>query len=146
MTDRSTLESTIREIYRARDAGDIDALMKWIHPACSFRVVGTGRLGPMTQKVDDPISLRATLMALMESWDLSAVQDSGLHIDGDTAFVHRAGQVRFIPTETRFETEIVDKFMFRDGRVVELTEFVDTLLVAETAGLVAPAVADDIHA
>jgi ketosteroid isomerase-like protein len=138
MTDRGTLESTIGEIYRARDADDIDALMNWVDPACSFRIVGTGRLGPTTQKVDDCASLRATLMALMENWDLTGVGNTGLCIEGDTVFVHRAGTVRFIPTDTRFDTEFVDKFTFRNGRVVELTEFVDTLSVAEAAGLVAP--------
>lgn len=146
MTDRTTLDSTIQEIYRARDADDIDALMNWIDPACSFRIVGTGRLGPMTRRVDDPVSLRATLMALMENWDLSGVGNTGVCIEGDTVYVHRTGTVLFIPTDTRFDTEFVDKFTFRDGRVVELTEFVDTLLVAETAGLVAPAVVENIHA
>ncbi len=134
MTDRGTLESTIGEIYRARDADDIDALMNWIDPACSFRIVGTGRLGP-TQKVDDSASVRATLMALMENWNLPGVGNTGLCIEGDTVFVHRAGTVRFIPTDTRFDTEFVDKFTFRNGRVVELTEFVDTLSVAEATGL-----------
>ena len=146
MTDRSTLESAIQEIYRARDANDIDALMEWIDPGCSFRIAGTGRLGPMTQPVDDPVSLRTTLMALMESWDLADVGNAGLHIDGDTAFVHRAGQVRFIPTDTRFDTEFVDKFTFRDGHVVELIEFVDTLAVAETVGIITPMLDQELAA
>ncbi len=158
MTDRSTLESIVQEMYRARDFNDVDALMNWMDPACRFRIVGTDRLGPITQRVEDPVSLRATLTALMENWDLSGLVNTGLCIDGDTAFVHRVGQVRFIPTNTSFDTELVDKFTFRDGRVVELTEFADTLSVAETVGVVArevarelplrvsPADAENIHA
>ncbi len=53
MTDRSELESIVQTIYKARQDNDIDALMAFFDPACSFRIVGSDRLGSMTQTVDD---------------------------------------------------------------------------------------------
>jgi ketosteroid isomerase-like protein len=136
MTDRSELESTVQAIYKARRDNDIDALMVFFDPACSFRIVGSDRLGSMTQTVDDSESLRNVMTSFMNNWDFSKLNTTSLHVDGDTVFAHRSGQVRFIPSDVWNNTEFIDKFTFKDGLVVDLAEFIDTLQVAETMGLV----------
>ncbi len=135
MTDRSELESAVRMIYGARNENDIDTIMAWFDPACRFRIVGSAWLGPMTQPVNGTDSIRSSIQALLDNWDLSGVSIVSLHVDGDTVCVHRAGQVRFIPSDTSKDMELMDKFTFKDGRVVDFAEFVDTLEVAETVGL-----------
>ncbi|MGE6785988.1 nuclear transport factor 2 family protein [Ensifer adhaerens] len=142
MTERNVLETRVRALYLARNGNDLDTMMAQLDPDFSFRIVGTGRLGAMALAVNTPETVRGSFAALVENWDLSEMEMIGCFADGDTIVVHRAGFVRYIPTQARKRTEIIDKFTFRDGRIVDLTEFVDTLFVAETMGLLnEPAVA-----
>lgn len=138
MTDRRELERTVRAFYRARNDHDIDAIMSMVDPEASFRIAGNYRLGPLTHSVDGASEIRARFSDLMASWDLSDMDFDSIYIDGDTAIVHRAGPVRFIPQDSFFDTEMMDKLTFRDGRVIEFTEFVDTLQAAEIIGFVKP--------
>lgn len=135
MTERSVLETRIRALYLARNVNDLDTMMAQLDPDFSFRIVGNGRLGTMALGVNTPETVRSSFQALVENWDLSEMEMVGAYADGDTIVVHRAGVVCFIPSQTRQRTEIIDKFTFRDGWIVDLTEFVDTLFVAETIGL-----------
>lgn len=135
MTERSVLEDIVRALYLARNANDVDTIMAHLDPDFSFRMAGSGRLGTMALAVNTPETVRGTFLNLMQSWDLSGMETTGMYVDGDTVVVHRSGSVRFIPSETRERTEFIDKFTFRNGRVIDLTEFVDTLFVAETIGL-----------
>ncbi|MBP1887483.1 nuclear transport factor 2 family protein [Sinorhizobium mexicanum] len=133
MTDRSELENIMQAIYQARDDNDLDALMAYVHPACSFRIAGSDRLGPMCRKIEGGDAVRLNFKELMDVWDLSRVATLALHIDGETVCAHRAGEVRFVPSDARFETEFIDKVTFRDGLMVEIMEFVDTLQLMEVA-------------
>jgi ketosteroid isomerase-like protein len=135
MTDRSELESAIHAFYRLRNENDIDGIMAWLDPHCSFRIVGNDRLGSLTQRVNDRETLRLAIEAILENWDLSEMGIVDLHVDRDTIFAHRAGRIRFIPTNTVINTELLDKITFRDGLIIDFVEFVDTLLVADTTGL-----------
>lgn len=144
MTDRTALEEAVRSLYAARDANDLEGMLACLHATFSFRIVGSGRLDPMTQKVSDPQSVRSAFRSLVDAWDLSQMKTVQLDVVDDTAYAHRVGAIRFIPTGTWFDTEIMDRFRFREDRMIDLTEFVHTLLVAETVGLVPkPAAAAD---
>ena len=135
MPRSSELKRTVQALYRARIANDIDTIMAQLDPEFSFRIAASGRLGPMAMAVNTPESVRSTFLDLMDSWDLSGMKTVGTYVDGDTVVTHRSGTVRFIPSETEAQTELIDKFTFRNGRIIDLTEFVDTLFVAETIGL-----------
>ncbi|KQW58982.1 MULTISPECIES: nuclear transport factor 2 family protein [unclassified Ensifer] len=144
MPDRTALEQTVHSLYAARDANDLEAMLACLHPTFSFRIVGSGRLGAMTQKVSNPEAVRSAFRGLVDAWDLSQMKTVQLDVDGNTVYAHRVGPIRFVPSDTWFDTEILDRLSFSDDRMADLTEFVDTLLVAETVGLVAmPAIAVD---
>lgn len=138
MMDRSELERTVRAFYRARNDHDLDAVISLVDPDASFRIAGNFRLGPLTHMVEGASEVRARFADLIANWDLSVMKIESMHVDGDTAVVHRTGPVRFIPEDKFFDTEMMDKLTFRDGRVIEFTEFVDTLLAAEIIGFVKP--------
>ncbi|MFD1330049.1 nuclear transport factor 2 family protein [Mycoplana ramosa] len=138
MMDRSELDRTVRAFYRARNDHDLDAVMSLVDPDASFRIAGNLRLGPLTHVVEGASEIRARFADLIANWDLSDMEIDSMHVDGDTAVVHRTGPVRFIPQDTFYDTEMIDKLTFRDGRLIEFTEFVDTLLAAEIIGFVKP--------
>lgn len=138
MTDRSELERTVRAFYRARNDNDIDAVMKHVDPDATFRIVGSYRLGPLTHMVEGAAEIRARFTDLMAAWDLSDLDVESVHVDGDTVLIHRNGPVHFIPKDVFIDTEMLDKVTFSNGRIIEYTEFVDTLMAAEMVGFVKP--------
>lgn len=135
MGDRSTLENAVQEIFAARNSGDIKAVMALLHPACIFRIAGSDRAGSLAQKAQAPETLQAALEVLIANWDLSGLNTVSLHIDGETVFAHRIGQVRFIPSDAVLNTELLDKITYRNGLIIEYVQFVDTLAIADIAGL-----------
>src|SRR6218665_111443 len=130
MSDPQAMENVVREIYSARDRGDIEGMMAHVDADCSFRIVGGPTLGPLSQKSCGSDSIRCVLQGLVDHWDMSNVDLVDVGVVGNTVFAHRAGRVRFIPEGVEFDTEVADKFVFRDGRVIEVVEFLDTLTMA----------------
>lgn len=135
MTDRETLEGIVNKLYEARAVNNIDALMSHTGPGFSFCLVGSGKLAPMAQRVSERAAVDSAIRGLVEDWDMSKIKTTRLYVDGDTVFAHRAGPIRYRGGQ-EIHTEYLDRFTFRDGKIVDLTEFVDTLMVAETVGLV----------
>lgn len=129
------VQERLVEFYQARSRGDIDGHLSFAHPRCTFRVVGTDKLGPLTQPVATPEDVRAAAVALFGAWDLSGVETVSVDTIGDTAYVHRAGTVRFIPTGESYHTEILEKLTFEDDLIIEYLQFADTLHLALTAGM-----------
>jgi ketosteroid isomerase-like protein len=139
MVDRSELENAVRAFYNARNRNDLDAMIALLDPDCSFRIAGSNQLGPITQLVQGEESLRAAMDALVDDWDLSELHIISLHVDDNTAFIHRAGKVCFVPSGAVIETELLDRLTFSEsGLITDYLEFIDTHLVADTAGLLSP--------
>ncbi len=136
MADRKALEGIVTAFYEARAAGDREKAMSWAAPDVSFCIVASGRMAAMGQRVSEPEALDAVVQQLFADWDMSRMKTPSLHIDGDTVFAHRTGVLRYVPTGREIETEYIDRFTFKDGKIIDLTEFVDTLLIAETVGLI----------
>ncbi len=52
-------------------------------------------------------------------------------IDGEQAAVHSRVKITFIPGDKTFTTDILDSFLFKDGKIVKLVEFADTALIKQ---------------
>ncbi|QRM57277.1 nuclear transport factor 2 family protein [Sinorhizobium sp. BG8] len=139
MTDRTKLESVVRTVYRARDENDVETIVANWGPDGTFRIVGNEGMGPITKPVRGVEAVRATLQELLNDWDLADARIVSLHVDENTVYVHRAGRVRFIPSDTWINTDMMDKFTFEGDKIVDFLEFADTMLIAETAGLLTSA-------
>jgi ketosteroid isomerase-like protein len=134
MTDRETLEGIVNKLYEARAVNDIDSVMSHTGPGFSFCILGSGKLSPMAQRVSEPAAVDAAVRGLVADWDMSKIETTRIYVDGDTVFAHRAGPIRYKGGK-EIQTEYLDRFTFKDGKIIDLTEFVDTLMVAETVGL-----------
>jgi ketosteroid isomerase-like protein len=134
MIDREAFKKTIVNFYDARARSEYAETLSHLHQDCSFRIVGTPALKPFTRTVNSLLEIDKTTMDLFDDWDLSGLKSDSVHIDGDTAHVHRSGTVTFKPTKTTFETELMDKFVIKDGKIVEYLQFTDTYQIAKHAG------------
>ena len=135
MSSREEIEGLVSRLHAARDTQSVDQTLACIDQSCTFRVVGTDRLGPLTAAADTPEKLRGTAEALIGVWDLSGLRNVSVHIEGDTALAHRAGTVTYKPTGETMQTEMMEKITFKDGLIVEYLQFIDTYHVAGMMGI-----------
>ncbi|MCS0462198.1 MULTISPECIES: nuclear transport factor 2 family protein [Rhizobium] len=128
MSSNDDLRDLVRRIYPARVEGDLESLMSFLDDDCLFRVVGNQHLAPLTDPVVGAAALRVTMQYLIDNWDMRGIDFVSIHVDGDVALIHRMGRMRFGATE--YDTEIMDKMTFENGKLKECVEFIDTLQAA----------------
>lgn len=133
MTDRRTLESAIADFYEARGNLDLAKSMSFFDEHCFFRIAGTEELGPFTQPTHTRDQLTDAARALFDNWDLKGLKTVNAYFDGDVVLVHRAGSIVHRPSKKTFDTEMMDKLTFKDGRIVEYLQFLDTYGIAKVA-------------
>ncbi|HTO31304.1 MAG TPA: nuclear transport factor 2 family protein [Pararhizobium sp.] len=105
-------------------------------PDITFCMIGSGRMAAAAPRISGPADLEVAVGALIDHWDMSRMTTKRLYVDGDTVIAHRSGVIRHNPTGKDLETEYIDVFTVKDGKIDDITEFVDTLMVAEAIGLV----------
>ena len=135
MSNRADLEKAMVKFLEFRNRPDLEAMLGMFHPQASFCISGTPKLGAFTQRVTMSDTLPEAISHLIDVWDLNGVEVVSMHIDDDTLFIHRAGTVKHIPTNVSFQTEFMDKVTFRNGLIIDYTQFVDTYGIAKVAGM-----------
>ncbi|TWF49802.1 nuclear transport factor 2 family protein [Neorhizobium alkalisoli] len=117
--------------YDTRANLDLDAHLSFAAQDCVFRMVGTPKLGALTQTWSGLGEIHGIARELFEAWDMSQLEIVSIDRCGETAYVHRKGSVIYRPDGSALDTELIDKLTFRDGAVVEYLQFVDTFAIAD---------------
>ncbi|CAN7257428.1 nuclear transport factor 2 family protein [Rhizobium sp. LjRoot254] len=136
MSSREEIEGLVSRLFAARDTQSVDQTLACTDQSCTFRVVGTDRLGDLTKVNDTPEKVKAAAKILIDAWDLSGLRNVSIHVDGDTAFVHRVGTVTYKETGETMPAEMMDKITFKNGLIVEYLQFADTYQIAGTMGII----------
>lgn len=138
MTDRRDILAAVENHYAMRNTEDPAKVLATIHPDCCHRIVGTERLAPFTQINRGDDAIRRAVDGLVGEWDLSGLRNVNIYIDEqqDTALIQRKGTVLHKATGIKFDTEMIDKLAFKDGRIVEYDQFVDTYHVAKEMNMI----------
>ena len=131
MTDREQIKSLIEQAYEARRTENIDALMAAVHPDCKFEIAGAKPLAQAAGIAQGHAQLRETLTALIGNFQFVRRDFLNMVIEDGRAAVHSRVVLRFVPNGKTETTEIIDLWKFENGKIIELTEFVDTALVNE---------------
>ena len=129
--DREQIERRIRLLFDRWAQGDIDGLIEYLAPDVSFPSLGfwTG--------VPAPLSGRDAVAAHFRKYG-AALENivTILHevvIDGDRAVVHRTAVGRRRDTGRRYQCDFIDFFRFRDGLVVEFSDYPDAAWIEAEA-------------
>lgn len=130
MTERAAIEALIRGAYAARHRGDLDALMEYLHPDCSYRLAGGPEAAEIFARPDGHSAVREQMAGLIDTYAFSNIEELALTIEGDRATLHWRADVECKPTGRSGSFEILDVFTLRDGKVESLTQFTDTAGVA----------------
>jgi len=130
MTERAAVEALIRDAYAARHRGDLDALMGYFHPDCSYRLAGGPEAAPTFAEPDGHAAVREQMAGLIATYVFSNIRELALMVDGDSATLHWRADVACRPTGRSGSFEIMDVFTIAGGKLKSLTQFTDTAGVA----------------
>jgi ketosteroid isomerase-like protein len=120
---------TIYRAYDARGRGDIEGCMVAFHPNAVFELKGEKAVLEIAGTVQGHLNVRAAMVGFIENFEFMKRDIVETIVEGDRAAVHSRVEIRFIPKNTVFTSDVLDIFKFDDGKIVKMVEFVDTALV-----------------
>jgi ketosteroid isomerase-like protein len=129
--DREAIRALIQQAYDKRGAGDIEATLAAFHPEGRLEIAGSKTLSSAVGIAQGQDQLRASLGSLIATFAFSQRDIVSMIIDGDRAAVHSRVTLRFVPKNQTLTTELVDLFRFKDGKIIELVEFIDTAAIGD---------------
>jgi ketosteroid isomerase-like protein len=129
MTSRQAIMETITRAYKVRDSGDIAGVLQVFHPDARFELAGAKQALEITGAVKGHADIQTAIAGLIAAFEFIKRDIISVIVEGDRAAVHCRVQLRFIPKNHLFVTDLLDVFTVQDGKIVELVEFADTALV-----------------
>jgi ketosteroid isomerase-like protein len=125
---------TIHRAYEARATGDIEGLMTAFHSHGAFELKGEQKHLQVAGLMEGHANVRAAMTSFVDTFKFVKRDIIATVVEGDRAVVHSRVAIRFIPTDTTVETDILDVFTFKDGKIIRLEEFADTAMVKHLMG------------
>jgi len=124
----SQIQDLLREAYARRAANDADGLLELLGPGASYRVVGeAAHCRAVATHAGD--ALKPAFDLLCQTFKAGSFDVVSMCVDGDRAAVHLKIALTFTPTGAPVSSELAHFWTFRDGKVVEIVEFLDTAMV-----------------
>jgi ketosteroid isomerase-like protein len=134
MASREEMLDTIHHVYDARAKQDVDSVMTAFHSHAAFELKGDSKIVEAVGRTEGHADVHATMAGLTKAFEFLKRDIVYTVVEGERVVVHSHVEMKFIPTNTLFATEILDVFTFKDGKIIQLEEFVDTALVKTLMG------------
>lgn len=127
---REFIERAVHDIVEARSRGDMAGMLKYAAPDIVF-TGGSWRNYPLNapRQGKDACEQMATQVNIAFE-NLGSIINS-LIIEEDTVAMQRTARIRNRGTGRAFNIEICNFLRFRDGLVVEFSEYPDTIAAAQ---------------
>ena len=129
MTSREDIERALRDVYAARQRGDLDAIGRIFAPHARFQMAGSNA-SPVAVRAEGAEQYRPLLAGMMKSFEVLDHQIVSMLIDGSKAAVQWRARLRSTITGETVETDLFDLIEMEDGRIRSFFEFCDTALAA----------------
>jgi ketosteroid isomerase-like protein len=129
MTSREDIERALRDVYAARQRGDLDAIGRIFAPHARFQMAGSNA-SPVAVRVEGAEQYRPLLAGMMKTFEVLDHQIMSMLIDGSKAAVQWRARLRSTITGETVETDLFDLIEMEDGRIRSFFEFCDTALAA----------------
>ena len=122
MSAASDPTSTVQRMFAAFGAGDLEALVETVHPESRWTYYGANpRL--TRAEFNGRAEVRRFFERILERLEMTTFDTDEFVSQGDTVviFGSEAGRVR--ATGQPFENEWAQKYVVRDGQIVEMAEY-----------------------
>jgi ketosteroid isomerase-like protein len=134
MADREAMIEAIYRAYDARERGDIEGCMAAFHPDAVFELKGEKDVLEIAGAMQGHLNVRAAMTGFIATFEFIKRDIVEVIVEGDRAAIHSRLEMRFVPKDVVFASDVLDTFRFEDGKIIELIEFVDTALVKSIMG------------
>ena len=122
MTDANEPIATVKRMYAAFGAGDLDALIETVHPDSRWTYLGAN---PELTKAEfvGRASVRKFFETILERLDITEFNTDEFIVDGDTVVVFgsEAGKVK--STGQPFRNEWAQKYVVQDKQITRMAEY-----------------------
>ena len=122
MTDAHEPIATVKRMYAAFGAGDLDALIETVHPDSRWTYLGAN---PELTKAEfvGRASVRKFFETILERLDITEFNTDEFIVDGDTVVVFgsEAGKVK--ATGQPFRNEWAQKYVVQDKQITRMAEY-----------------------
>ena len=134
MTERADIERTVRALWRARLANDLDTMMTLVADDAeySMNARGTGVQAFAAPTSGKP-GVKELLGGLLDTWHFDNWREVSLLVDGDQAFLRWTATAKCVPTNKSADFDVFDVFALRDGKIVKMHESTDTAMLMSLA-------------
>jgi len=122
MTNRVEIDRVIRELHAARTRGDLPSMCRLFDHEVAVRIVGSSNNTPIAIHAVNLAELRPWLSMLVKAFRVSDYELISISIDVPRAAAHWRARIHSKITGAATSTELVDLFVFHDGKIVEYTE------------------------
>lgn len=126
--DGSEFEAFLKSFYAARIDGDVEAIGAMFADDAWFRIVGSPEFSMLATSVQGREGIMGLFRTISDSFGLDDFSMEDLLIDGNRAAVRWSARVQNITSGESFSTELADFIEIGDGKIISLSEFLDTAL------------------
>ncbi|ODR93849.1 hypothetical protein AUC70_09470 [Methyloceanibacter stevinii] len=126
--DSTELEAFLKKFYAARIEGDVEAVGAMFADDARFRIVGSPEFSMLATSVQGREGIMSLFRTLSDSFGLDEFSIEDLLMDGNKAAIRWSARVQNITSGETFTTELADFIEIDCGKIISLSEFLDTAL------------------
>ena len=130
---RAEMEQLVRNLYAARVAGDVDAIVCLMAPDVDFALAGDPIASPVAGRLRGSDRLRVQLAQLVQGFTFNSYDIVTLVVEGSRAAVRARANITSAITGATVDMELADFIEAEGGRAVSFVQFCDTALAAKLA-------------
>jgi ketosteroid isomerase-like protein len=123
MTDRLQIDRLLRELYAARERGDLAGVCRIFSDDAKFEIAGASHTSPIAIATSGIEQIRTWMALLIKTFQVNDLEILSMIIEGATAAVHWRAKVRSRITGVSVPTDFVDLVQVRDGHIASYIEF-----------------------
>lgn len=129
--DRETMRALVEKAYAARDSADVPGTVAAFQKDGVFHLAGESKVFMLAGAIEGHPSLEQAMTQFSKDFAFSGRKIISFVAEGDRAAVH--SRLKVTHKNGTFDTDILDLFTFKDGKVSELIEFADTAMIKHVA-------------
>jgi ketosteroid isomerase-like protein len=128
---RDEILRTISEVYRARVAGDVDAMMALVTDDARFAWNASAPMPQPPLVIEGPVAIRRALAGMVNDVEFRDLEIVDSVVEGLKAAFHTRFTACARASGKSALTETLDLVRFRDGKVSSYIQFFDTALAQQ---------------
>lgn len=126
--NRSEAENLVKDLYAARMKGDVTEVMRFTDPRIALEILGSNDHSKVPLAIEGADIVRQTLSALSENFEFSNFKILTLLVEGDNIAFHWSIHVRCPKTGKSADSQVMEFWTVKDGKVTSIRQGVDTAL------------------